>query len=91
MPRASFRLLIGADILGEMDRWHRFDRIREVAPPIVIGRGGYDAPRPDAVTMPRVSSTDIRARLAAGAPVAGLVPLAVEAYLSEHALYRRPA
>jgi nicotinate-nucleotide adenylyltransferase len=86
-PGASFRLLIGADILGETSRWHRWDRITEIAPPIVVGRGGYDAPRPDTVTLPEVSSTDLRQRLAERRSVAGLVPVSVEAYIREHALY----
>lgn len=40
-----------------------------------------DAPTPD------VSSTDIRRRIAAGEPVSGLVPQAVEQHIRQHALY----
>jgi nicotinate-nucleotide adenylyltransferase len=40
-----------------------------------------DAPTPD------VSSTEIRRRIAAGRPVAGLVPPAVEHHIRQHALY----
>ncbi len=42
----------------------------------------------DAVT-PDVSSTAIRARLANGEPVTGLVPAAVETYICQHGLYAR--
>ncbi len=90
-PDTDFRLVVGADILGETDRWHRWDRIVEIAPPIVVGRGGYDAPRPDSVTLPEVSSTELRRRLREGESVAGLVPSAVEAYIREHRLYARHA
>ncbi|MDP6580944.1 MAG: nicotinate-nucleotide adenylyltransferase [Vicinamibacterales bacterium] len=40
----------------------------------------------DAAT-PDVSSTDIRARVARGAPLAGLVPANVAAYITHHRLY----
>ena len=89
MPDAALRLVIGADILGEIDRWHRFDRIAELAPPMVIGRSGYDTHGWEVmpVTLPAVSSTEIRRRLAAGEDVTGLVPRAVEAYARANGLY----
>jgi nicotinate-nucleotide adenylyltransferase len=34
-----------------------------------------------------VSSTEVRRRLAAGASIAGLVPVAVETYIRQHGLY----
>jgi nicotinate-nucleotide adenylyltransferase len=42
-----------------------------------------DAPTPD------VSSTDIRRRIESGASIAGLVPPAVETYITQHGLYAR--
>ncbi len=86
-PDATLRLVVGADILDETDRWYRWERIVELAPPIVVGRGGYDAPRPDAVTLPEVSSTELRRRLGAGESVAGLIPAAVASYVRAHGLY----
>jgi len=86
-PEARFRLVIGADILDETQRWYRWDRIVEIAPPIIVGRGGYDAPRADALTLPEVSSTDLRRRLGRGDSVAGLVPRSVEAYIRQRGLY----
>ncbi len=63
------RLIVGADIVHEMDRWWSPERVRELAPPIVLGRvgvapaAGYDdVPR----VLPEVSSTAIRTALARG-------------------------
>jgi nicotinate-nucleotide adenylyltransferase len=39
-------------------------------------------------STPDISSTDIRRRVAAGAPIAGLVPAAVADYIAAHRLYR---
>jgi nicotinic acid mononucleotide adenylyltransferase len=44
----------------------------------------------DAVT-PDVSSTAIRKRLAAGEPITGLVPAAVERHIVQHGLYTEGA
>lgn len=84
-PDAGFRLVIGADILHESHKWHGWDRIVALAPPIVVGRGGLDGP---GVDMPDVSSTTIRERLARGEPVDDLVPRGVARYIDEHGLYR---
>lgn len=89
-PDDELRLLIGADILGELDRWHRFDRVAEIAPPLVIGRGGHAADTEWEVLpveLPPISSTEIRRRLAHGESVRGLVPIAVAEYAAQHELY----
>ena len=88
-PDTTLRLIIGSDILGEVDRWHRFDRVVEIAPPIVIGRSGYDTRAFDSlpISLPPISSTEVRAKLAAGEPVTGLLPRTVEAYARARGLY----
>jgi nicotinate-nucleotide adenylyltransferase len=103
-PSWSLRLLIGADVLADLPKWHRFDRIAEVAPPLVLGRVGVVPPpdpgaaigRAGAVMMPsfpalpRVSSTEIRSAFAAGEieSVRPRLPAPVLAYIVEHELYR---
>jgi nicotinate-nucleotide adenylyltransferase len=70
-PGASFRLVVGTDILGETAKWHRWDEVVAAAPPIVVGRTGHPVPpgtTVTGVTMPEICSTEIRAALAALSP-----------------------
>jgi nicotinate-nucleotide adenylyltransferase len=65
-PDWSLRLLVGGDVMNDRSKWHRWDRIVEIAPPLVLGRAGVvtaEAPLP---VLPQVSSTEIRAAIAAG-------------------------
>lgn len=75
-PSHTFRLVLGADNLPSLPRWHRWPDIEAGFDPIVVGRSGYDSP-PDVPAFPGVSSTDVRARIVEGRPVEGLVPAAV--------------
>ncbi len=88
-PSWRMRLVMGADLVLEADKWFRFDRVRELAPPIVLGRVGFEASGAPAAVVPGISSSDIRARVAASdwATLEALVPRAVLAYLREHRLY----
>ena len=101
-PEWSLRLLVGSDVLGDLPKWHRWDRIAEIAPPLVMGRSGVPARQaevtwggargeePPAPVLPRVSSTEMRAAFAAGDAGAarGLVPESVIEYIVAHGLYR---
>jgi nicotinate-nucleotide adenylyltransferase len=88
-PTWRLRLLIGADVLADLPKWHRFDRIRELAPPIVLGRAGVDDARAPAAFLPQVSSTEVRAALGKGdvEAVRGRVPAAVIDYAVRLGLY----
>ena len=89
-PDWRMRLVVGGDVVHEMDRWWEPDRVRALAPPLVLGRLGVVPPpgheRAPHV-LPEVSSTAIRAALARGEPVSTLIPRAVEAYVRRRALY----
>jgi nicotinate-nucleotide adenylyltransferase len=50
-PDWVLRLLVGADVLADLPKWHRFDKIAEIAPPIVLGRAGVPADRGRAGAM----------------------------------------
>jgi nicotinate-nucleotide adenylyltransferase len=91
-PDWELHLVIGADVLVEAPRWFGFDEIARLAPPIVVGRAGLPAPKPGAVLVPDVSSTQVRAAIAGGAwdEVAQLVPRRVLEYARAKGLYASP-
>ncbi len=97
-PDHQFSLMVGADIVGDWHKWFEFERLAQLARPIVLGRTGYRTERPasgplqDALflwetLMPEVSSTEIRRRLAAGLSVNHLVPRAVLREIDARHLY----
>jgi len=89
MPGAALRLVVGTDLLAETHKWFEFDRVRALAPLLVVGRAGFDrSDAPEGLSMPNVSSTEVRRRMRAGEPVDDLVPVAVARYAGEHGLYR---
>ena len=89
---AELVLLLGMDAIRTMEKWKRPERIRELARLAVLTRGGETAPLPrgvEAVTTRRidVSSTEIRARVAAGLSIHGFVFDPVENFISASKLY----
>ena len=86
-PDHDFALVVGADVLPDTPKWYRWDRIQALARVIVVGREGFP-PVAGAPALPAISSTEIRARIARGEDVAGLVPRRVREYVAENGLYR---
>jgi nicotinate-nucleotide adenylyltransferase len=93
-PQDALHLLLGADSAAEFARWRSPERIAELATIAVAPRSGV---MPVAVGVPHVTiemeavavtSTAIRARVAATEPIDGLVPVGVAAYIRGHGLYR---
>ena len=88
-PHLGFRIVIGTDVLQERHLWKEFDRLVELAPPIVLGRTDY--PCPDGFEasppFPNMNSTSIRNSLQEGRELKGQVPLEVEKYIREKNLY----
>lgn len=87
-PDVQFRLLIGSDVLPTTDRWHRWDEVVKIAPPLVVGRQGYPVPVGCPISIPNVNSTDVRSRLATARGIAGLVPTTVVEHIRSRGLYQ---
>jgi nicotinate-nucleotide adenylyltransferase len=88
-PEHDFSLVIGSDLQDDVASWYRGDELQRTIPFIVIGRPG--SPERSGVTMPDVSSTAVRAALAAGKPAEGLVPRSVLDYILRKGLYQEQA
>jgi nicotinate-nucleotide adenylyltransferase len=90
-PEHAFSLVIGADLVREVASWQGGEELRRTVPFIVVGRGGVgpseNVPKPP-VILPAVSSSQIRAALAAGHDVRGWLPCSVLDYISAHNLYK---
>lgn len=84
-PSESMRLIIGSDILDEVDRWKDFDEVKRLAPPLIIPRGLDDAP--GTFTFPPLSSTQIRAAMKSGQDVSSALQPLVLDYIARNGLY----
>jgi nicotinate-nucleotide adenylyltransferase len=89
-PGHAFSLVIGADLLAELPAWQESAELQRSVPFLVVGRAGFETGE-GRLALPRVSSTEVRAALAAGRSVDGLVPRAVLDYIAEQGLYREKA
>ena len=97
-------VILSAETFAELPSWHEPERLFEMARVAVVPREGYPAQDPGwlAATFPGredrvrylegprlgLSSTALRARVAAGRSIRYLVPAAIEAYIAAHDLYR---
>lgn len=90
-PDKPLRFIMGADLMVESSKWYGFDRIAQLAPPIVLGRAGVEYPGAPVPVLPAVSSTEVRAKLASGdvEAIAELVPKAVIEHARAHRLYSK--
>jgi nicotinate-nucleotide adenylyltransferase len=93
-------LVLGQDQYASLHTWRDWRALLDMATLAVAGRAG-EAPQAGApiaavahrlVTLPLpptpLSSSDVRARLAQGNSIAGLVPPAVASYIDQNDLYR---
>ncbi len=101
-PGSDLFLVLGWDAASLFHTWHRPDQVRAIASILIVGRPGAKAPQQadlesaglggEGVVLclghtPAVSASDIRRAVAAGEPIGGLVPEAVEHYIAVHRLY----
>jgi len=96
-PEVELFLIIGIDQFEAFEAWREPDAIRRLAKIAVMDRGGTGADEaaagPGVVRVPvrrvDVSSTEVRARAAAGQRLEGLVPEGVVRIIERERLYRR--
>ena len=93
-PADDLFLIVGADVVGRLASWHRADVLDSLCAIVAVPRPG--APRNERpgvrwvdVATPDVSSTVVRARVAAGEPIDGFVAPAVRDFITARGLYRR--
>lgn len=106
-PDSDLFFITGADALASILTWQGWEEVFGLAKFIGVSRPGYelsdshikeavdrlpdDAIRLVEVPALAISSTDCRARAAAGRPVWYLVPDGVVQYVNKRGLYRKPA
>lgn len=97
-PDRRFSLLVGADILPELERWKAYERILSEFRVLVYPRAGVDVSQsafaecvtllPSEAPLQDVSSTEIRARLVRGEDCSALVDTNVLEYIALKGFYR---
>lgn len=94
-PDAQWFLIIGQDQQAALPTWHGAEELLGRVTLAVARRPGSDAggaPAPAARTVylppMDLSSTQVRARCAAGLPIDEMVPAGVARYIDQHGLYR---
>ena len=93
-PGAALHLAMGADQAAELETWREPDEISRLATLVAFAREGQAVPesrwplRVVQVPTVEVSSTEVRRRVRAGAPIRYLVPDAVAAVIEGEGLYR---
>lgn len=94
-PDKEFCLLIGADNWEKFDRWYKGDEILSRYGIIVYPRGSEgEPPLPSGVRwLPAklydISSTMVRAAVAAGNDITGLVPATVVRFINDNKMYKK--
>lgn len=88
-PDWDLRLVMGADLLTEAHKWFRFDEVKKLAPPIVLGRVGFTGEGAPFAILPNISSTEVRTKIreARWDELALLVPRTVLSHIREKGLY----
>ena len=83
-------LLIGEDNVAMLNRWRRFDELKEMVRFVVLDRTGSQVQRNYQVVRRKIdiSATDIRKRVARGQSIRYLVPPVVEEIIQRQKLYR---
>jgi nicotinate-nucleotide adenylyltransferase len=94
-PGAELFLVVGSDVVSELHTWERADEVGRHSTLVAVARPGVTVTPPppswrmEVVEVPAldVSSTDLRARVAAGRPIDVLVPAGAVREIRRRGLY----
>ncbi|HET7487614.1 MAG TPA: nicotinate-nucleotide adenylyltransferase [Acidimicrobiales bacterium] len=94
-PGAELFLVVGSDVVPDLPTWKRVGELQSAVTVVVVRRPGAPGATPPqpwrsvtvAVPALDVSSTDLRARVAAGRPIDALVPAAAVREIRRRGLY----
>ena len=96
-PETDVFLIVGQDTANRISTWHRYEEVLALSTLVIVNRADNDAQhsemlsgaRVHTVSMPTVdvSSTRVRASVAAGEDMIGLTTDAVAAVIRRHGLY----
>ena len=101
-PADEMFLILGWDAARLFRTWHEPDRVSKLASVVIVDRPGLGQVKVSElaglgldparvvkchVATPDVSASSLRRAIAAGRPVSGQLPPAVERYIAEHRLY----
>jgi nicotinate-nucleotide adenylyltransferase len=84
-PGHTWALVGGTDTAADLHNWFRGDELAAMVEVIAVPRRGYDE---HLAALPAISSSDLRARLAQGTSIDGLVPAAVARLIAANGWYR---
>jgi nicotinate-nucleotide adenylyltransferase len=102
-PQDELFLILGWDAARLFRTWHEPERVSSLAWAVIVDRPGLGPPTQSEladisldparvirchVSTPDVSGSALRRAIAAGQPVTGQLPPAVERYVADHDLYR---
>lgn len=103
-PDNEFTVVIGADSLINLTKWHNYKELLQIGKFLVIGRPGYESLVEDQINfltnqykasidllntpVLAISSSKIRLDIIENKSIEGLVPKVVENYIIEHNLYK---
>ena len=106
-PETEMYFIVGTDALAEIPTWHEPAQVVSLCQIVAVPRPGFEdfepaslewaipgaARRIHVLAAPelRISSCDLRRRVADGLPIKYQVPEAVERYIYCHGLYRIPS
>jgi nicotinate-nucleotide adenylyltransferase len=88
-PGDDFAVLIGSDLVNDLDDWQRIEELRAMADFVVVPRGGYAEGKDKLhIALPALSSTDVREALRQGGSAESVVPARVIEYIQKKRLYQ---